>query len=136
MAKERAADDASGGRGSASPRILAARWGRLEIEGADEPLKDAKLWPGGARAWDWSETGTRHVPGVQPADVRELLEHGARHVVLSRGRLGRLAVQDSTLSFLEEAGVDTEVLDTAAAVRRYNELAGRESVGALIHSTC
>lgn len=124
-------------RGSSeSPRIRSAAWGRVEVEGLDEPLKDAKLWPGGARAWDWAETGTRHAPGVQPADVRELLEHGARHVVLSRGRLGRLRVQDATLSFLAEAGVEAEVLETAAAVRRYNDLAGREAVGALIHSTC
>ena len=29
----------------------------------------AKLYPGGARAWDWRETGTRHRPGIQPADI-------------------------------------------------------------------
>jgi len=108
----------------------------VEVEGRNEPFKDAKLWPGGSRAWDWTETGTRHDPGVQPADVRELVEHGARRVVLSRGRLGRLRVQEATLSFLEEAGVETEVLATGDAVRRYNELAGRVPVGALIHSTC
>jgi len=119
-----------------SPGIRAVSWGRLEVEGRREPLKDAKLWPGGSRPWDWSETGTRHVPGIQPADVRELLEHGARHVVLSRGMWGRLQVCEETLSLLEEEGVSVDVLHTEEAVRRYNELAGREPVGALIHSTC
>jgi len=35
----------------------------------------AKLFPGGLREWDWRETGTRHVPGIQHADVQELIEH-------------------------------------------------------------
>jgi hypothetical protein len=38
--------------------------------------KDFKLYPGGGREWDWTETNTGHVPGIQPADVEELLEHG------------------------------------------------------------
>ena len=72
-----------------SPRIARVSWGRLEVEGY--PIfKDAKLFPGGARAWDWRDTGTQHEPGTQPADVEELLEHGATVVVLSRGMTGRL----------------------------------------------
>ena len=54
-------------------------------------LKDAKLYPGGARAWDWRETGTRHDPGIQPTDVAELLDHGAEVVVLSTGVFGVFA---------------------------------------------
>ncbi len=59
-----------------SPRITRLSWGHLEIEGA-HAFRDAKLYPGGAREWDWRETGTHHVPGIQPADVAELLDHGA-----------------------------------------------------------
>jgi hypothetical protein len=59
-----------------SPRILERRWGLVRIDGHGT-VKDAKLFPGGARAWDWRETGTRHRPGIQPADVAELLDHGA-----------------------------------------------------------
>ena len=58
-----------------SPRISHLSWGRMEVEG-HPPFKDAKVFPGGAREWDWRETGTRHVPGIQPADVRELIERG------------------------------------------------------------
>jgi hypothetical protein len=118
-----------------SPRITHLSWGRLEVEGVGS-YKDAKLWPGGAREWDWDETGTRHVPGVQPADVEELLDHGASTVVLSRGMNERLQVTPEALARLEEAGVEAVVLRTQDAVERYNELAGTEPVGALIHSTC
>ena len=61
-----------------SPQIAHVSWGRLEVEGKAEPYKDAKLFPGGSREWNWRETGTEHVPGIQPADVQELLDHGAR----------------------------------------------------------
>lgn len=119
-----------------SPRITALSWGRLEVEGRETPFKDAKLYPGGSREWDWNETGTSHSPGIQPGDVEELLEAGARIVVLSRGMNGRLRVRDDTLRMLEEEGVDVHVLRTEEAARRYNELAGEEPVGGLFHSTC
>ena len=32
-----------------------------------------------------NETGTRHIPCVQPADVQELLDHGAQTVILGTG---------------------------------------------------
>ena len=54
-------------RNGRSPRITHLSWGRLEVEGG-RSFKDAKLWPGGGRAWDWKETGTRHRPGIQLAD--------------------------------------------------------------------
>jgi hypothetical protein len=117
-----------------SPRITHLSWGRLGVEAGT--FKDAKLFPGGSREWDWNETGTRHVPGIQPADVEELLEHGATVVVLSRGFHERLRVHQDTLQMLEARGVRVHVEQTQWAVRLYNELRESESVGALIHSTC
>ncbi|MEU5876346.1 Mth938-like domain-containing protein [Spirillospora sp. NPDC047279] len=122
-----------------SPRVSHVSWGRLEIEtpGGAETGKDLKLFPGGARAWDWSETGTRHSPGIQPADVRELLDHGAVVVVLSRGMELRLETTPEALAMLEAAGVRVHVEETTAAVDLYNRLAAAgEPVGALLHSTC
>lgn len=119
-----------------SPKITDSSWGRLEVEGADGGYKDAKLYPGGSREWDWRETGTSHVPGVQAADVEELVEHGAEVVVLSRGRVRALQVPDETLVWLRERGVEAEVHGTGEAIERYNELAEERPVGALIHSTC
>jgi hypothetical protein len=59
-----------------SPQIKNVSWGRLEVEGKAAPYKDAKLFPGGSCEWNWGETGTSHKPGIQIADVQELLEHG------------------------------------------------------------
>jgi hypothetical protein len=108
-----------------SPRIKGFSWGRLEVEGSERPYKDAKLFPGGSRVWDWNETGTSHDPGIQPADVQELLDHGAAVIVLSTGVYERLGVCP-----------ETHVLQTEKAAKRYNELAETDAVGALIHSTC
>jgi hypothetical protein len=121
-----------------SPEIASLSWGTVEVDESAGPreYKDAKLWPGGSRSWDWNETGTSHTPGIQPSDVEELVEQGAEIVILSRGQNRRLQVKDETLEYLDEQGVDAEVLETNEAVRRYNELADSEKVGALIHSTC
>ncbi len=118
-----------------SPRITRLSWGHLEIEGA-RAFKDAKLYPGGAREWDWRETGTHHVPGIQPADVAELLDHGAEVVVLSKGILERLRVCPETLDLLRDRGIAVQVLQTEQAVARYNELSRDAPVGGLFHSTC
>jgi hypothetical protein len=119
-----------------APKVTHLSWGRLEVEGVDVPFKDAKLFPGVARSWDWNETGTSHDPGIQPADVEELLERGATAVVLSRGFNGRLGVTRDALRMLEDRRVPTHVRQTGAAIELYNELIESESVGALIHSTC
>ena len=100
------------------------------------PFKDAKVFPGGAREWDWRDTGTRHVPGIQPADVRELIEHGAKVVVLSKGIWERLQVCPETLEVLAENGIEMEVLQTEIAVERFNNLREAVPVGGLFHSTC
>jgi len=120
-----------------SPRVTHLSWGRLEVEGEEgPPFKDAKLFPGGARVWDWNETGTRHEPGTQPADVEELLEHGATVIVLSKGFHGRLGVTPEALRLLEDNGVTAHVRQTSDAILLYNQLRETEGVGALIHSTC
>jgi len=118
-----------------SPEITEHGWGRIVVEG-DRVYKDVKLFPGGAREWDWMETGTSHSPGVQPADVEELLESGARVIILSKGRFNRLRIQPETLSLLEDRRVEVHVLSTDRAVSLYNELRREHPVGALIHSTC
>jgi hypothetical protein len=118
-----------------SPRITHVSWGRMEVEDVGSG-KDFKLYPGGGRAWDWRETGTQHVPGIQPSDVRELLEKGSRVVVLARGMQTALGVCSETLSLLEELGIPVHVAETRAAVALYNRLAASEPVGGLFHSTC
>lgn len=118
-----------------TPRVLDLAWGRVTTEVGT--FRDAKLWPGGGRGWDWEETGTHHRPGVQAADVRELLDHGADVVVLSRGQRGRLGVPDATVESVRRAGAEVEVHGTREAVDRCNRLIEQgRAVGALLHSTC
>ena len=115
-----------------SPRISHLSWGHIEVEGCP-PFKDAKIFPGGAREWDWRETGTRHVPGIQPADVRELIEHEAKAVVLSIGIWQRLKVCPETLELLAENDIQVEVLQTENAVKRFNALREKMPFGGLFH---
>ena len=118
-----------------SPRITHISWGKIDVENLDTG-KDFKLYPGGGRPWDWNETNTRHVPGIQPADVAELLEHGCTIIVLSRGMDLVLQVCPETLQLLKEKNVTVYVEETKAAVARYNSLVAHELVGGLFHSTC
>ncbi len=119
-----------------SPKIVDLSWGRIDIEGIGSG-KDFKLWPGGGREWDWRETGTHHVPGIQPADVEDLIENGCRTVVLSRGKLLKLQTCPETLDLLRSKGIKIHVAETEKAAELYNELADNdEAVGGLFHSTC
>src|SRR5215470_12313743 len=118
------------GQRDRSPRISEISWGHIQVEDLGE-VKDVKLYPGGGRAWDWSETGTRHVPGIQPADVEELVAQGATTVVLSLGMDQQLQVDPATLAYLKERSVEVLVHETRAAVKAYNELAGTDAVAGL-----
>uniref|UniRef100_A0A2K6N4B4 Mth938 domain-containing protein n=2 Tax=Rhinopithecus TaxID=542827 RepID=A0A2K6N4B4_RHIBE len=68
-----------------SPEIASLSWGQMKIKGSNTTYKDCKVWPGGSRTWDWRETGTEHSPGVQPADVKEVVEKGVQTLVIGRG---------------------------------------------------
>ncbi|MDN5864850.1 MAG: Mth938-like domain-containing protein [Gammaproteobacteria bacterium] len=118
-----------------SPRIDHVSWGHMEVQGLGKG-RDFKLYPGGGRDWDWTQTGTHHVPGIQPTDVQELLDHGSEVVVLSRGMLLALRTCPATLEFLEAHGIRVHAEETHSVVRLYNELAQTEAVGGLFHSTC
>lgn len=118
-----------------SPEISKLEWGNIEVDGVTH-YKDAKLFPGGSREWDWNETGTSHVPGIQPADVEELLDHNAEVIVLSKGINRRLQVQEDTKELLAKKQVEYFILQSEDAVETYNELRVDRKVGALIHSTC
>ena len=107
----------------------------MQVEGLGAG-KDFKLYPGGGRAWDWAETGTRHWPGIQPADVEELVARGATTVVLSQGMNEQLRVRPDTCRYLDERSVAVHVAETREAVGIYNDLADSTLVAGLFHSTC
>jgi hypothetical protein len=122
-----------------NPLITNFSWGHMEVtlDGESLQFKDCKLWPGGARAWNWNDTGTQHEPGIQPAAVLELLDRDIDIIILSQGVFSRLKVCPETQTLLQQRGIEHHVLETKAAVALYNELVhqGRR-VGGLFHSTC
>ncbi|CAL8363086.1 unnamed protein product [Merluccius merluccius] len=91
-----------------SPQVVSLSWGRME-----------------------------HHPGVQPADVEEVLSRGVDTLVIGSGMNEMLQVQTSTLDLLRQKGVVVKVLQTEKAVAEYNDLVGRGArVGGVFHSTC
>lgn len=119
-----------------SPRIKDISWGKIIVEGQTHPYKDARVYPGGCEEWDWNETGTHHVPGIQIADIQKLIDHGVNKVILSKGYYERLQVCPETLELLKSKGIETFVEETGKAADHYNKLCETEAVGALFHSTC
>jgi hypothetical protein len=77
-----------------------------------------------------------HSPGIQPADVEELVARGATTVVLSQGMNKQLHVHPGTCRYLDERSVTVHVAETREAVKIYNDLAERALVAGLFHSTC
>jgi hypothetical protein len=119
----------------ASPYVNDLSWGRIATQAG--VFRDAKLWPGGGREWDWNQTGTDHAPGVQPADIRGLLDQKAGTILIGTGQQERLGVPEETERFVAGAGATIEVMATPQAVARYNRLAESGTrVAALLHSTC
>ena len=114
-------------------------WGEMEVSVGEQRLhfKDCKLWPGGGREWNWGETGTHHNPGIQPADVEEILTHGVEVIVLAQGVFGRLGICEETESLLRERGIAYHIDKTKKAVTLFNELVKQgKRVGGVFHSTC
>jgi hypothetical protein len=119
-----------------SPIIEHLSWGVMEVAGLGSG-KDVKLWPGGGRAWDWTETNTRHVPGIQIADIAQLIDQGANVVVLTRGMDLVLQTCAETIAWLNDHDVLYHILETRQAAKMYNELAMQGfPVGGVFHSTC
>ena len=114
-------------------------WGQMEVRlnGEVRRFKDCKIWPGGAREWRWEETGTHHDPGIQPADIEDVLTHDVEAIVMGRGQLGRLNVSAETETMLRERGISYHIEKTKKAVALFNDLARQgKRVGGVFHSTC
>jgi hypothetical protein len=114
-------------------------WGWMEItlDGQILSFKDCKVWPGGAKEWDWRLTGTRHQPGIQPADIEEILAQSVEVMVLSRGMNLMLHTCPETEDLLREKGIEYHIEETKQAAETFNRLMEEEKrVGGIFHSTC
>ena len=114
-------------------------WGRIKVttDGKTCQFKDCKVWPGGAKEWDWRLTGTRHQPGIQPADIEEILEQGIEFMVLTRGMELMLHTCPETEELLNQRGIEYYIGPTKLAVDLFNTLMQQgKKVGGIFHSTC
>ncbi len=121
------------------PLITRLSWGHMEVtfQGEVHRFRDGKIWPGGARAWNWQETGTHHQPGIQISDIEDILACGVEVLILGCGRLRALGVCPETEALLRQRGVVYHVEETSRAVERYNQLARQGiRVGGVFHTTC
>jgi hypothetical protein len=115
--------------------IASFQWGRIE-DATRRVFKDARLFPGGVEEWNWRKTGTRHDPGIQAADLEDLLATKPDTVILSRGVDLVLQVPQATVVFARRHAKTVLVLQSEQAVAEYNRRIAVERVVALIHSTC
>ena len=95
----------------------------------------------GAEPWDWKLSNTHHDPGIQLVDVKDLIDKGAKIIILSTGIRNQLQVARETEELLSEqkknGQLEFHIQTSVDAVEHYNQLArNKKAVGALIHSTC
>jgi hypothetical protein len=115
--------------------ITTFRWGVI-VDATGRTFKDARLSPGSVEEWDWGRTGTRHSPGIQIADLDDLLTSKPDVVILSRGVDLVLQVPQATIDHARAHAKTVLVLQSEEAVAEYNRRIAHERVVALIHSTC
>jgi hypothetical protein len=124
---------------TAGTQITHVEWGKMQvtIDGTLYVFKDCKVWPGGAKEWDWNAAGTHHKPGIQPADIMEIIEKGIDVMILSRGMDLMLHTCPETEDLLDERGIEYRIEETNEAVRLFNHLCIQgKRVGGIFHSTC
>jgi len=113
--------------------ISSLEWGKIVVN--NKTFKDIKIWNTTVKEWNWQETGTRHVPGIQEADFIEFIDQ-VDYLILSEGMENQLQVSGSAL---DNIGPTVKVIvgNTKDAVNKYNEIVRKGyRVGGLFHSPC
>ena len=113
------------------PHIESYAFGTISVDGKSYN-KDLIILPGGVRAGWWRKEG--HL--LESADLQDVIKARPSVLVIGTGNPGLMKVPQKTLDYLAAQGIRVEVLPTAAACQRYNELAKREQAAAALHLTC
>lgn len=108
-------------------------YGRIVIDGREE-RRDVIITPKGVHPNWWRKDG--HALTIDDLDV-VMRERPAR-LVVGTGSSGNMKPAPGVLDELAKAGIETEVMDSHAAVKRFNELVGLGEVdaAAAFHLTC
>lgn len=112
-------------------------WGVINTND-DKIYKDVRIFTDKTEKWDWGTTGTRHDPGIQIADVEDMLNSDVSYCVLSCGMQGVLKIKQETLDFLTQKNIKIYKDLTPEAIKIFNELSTKfpNKVIGLFHSTC
>jgi hypothetical protein len=108
------------------------RFGRLVVDGSTY-TSDCLIFPQTVRNNWRRKEGHR----LSVEDLEEVFAMSPDVLVIGCGADGVMQVPDEVCRALEEKGVRPEVLDTTAAVKRFNELCETgANVAAALHLTC
>jgi hypothetical protein len=119
--------------------ITKISWGRIEVVCNEQTYtyKDCQIGPTGSKEWDWNLTGTKHNPGIQIADIAEIIDQGLEVIILTRGMQLMLNTCQETEEFLQQRNIEYYIEETKQAVDLYNKLVNEgRKVGGVFHSTC
>lgn len=111
-------------------RIHNYSFGRIVVDGT-EHTRDVIILPDRVVGNWWRRDGHSLVVD----DLREVLDELPGHLVVGRGAHGRLHPDPAAIEELEGRGLTVEVLNTDAAIERYEQLNPSETAAAL-HLTC
>jgi hypothetical protein len=111
-------------------RIEGYRFGRVEVDG-EEQTRDVIVLPERVVPNWWRREGH----GLVIEDLRAVLDDLPERLVIGCGASSRMRPDPGTLQELRRRGVEVDVLPTAQAVRRYEELDPARTAAAL-HLTC
>ena len=113
------------------PHIESYSFGRITID-SNTYSNDLIILPDGVRPGWWRRTGH----SLDKEDLQEVIEAAPSVLVIGTGNVGAMQVPQVTLDYLAANNIRAEVLRTAAACERYNELAQSEQAAAALHLTC
>lgn len=70
-------------------------------------------------------------------DLESVITAKPSILIVGRGKFGLMKVPETTRQFLQENNIQTEILNTGKAVKRFNELSKQGSnIAAALHLTC
>ena len=118
------------------PTIQATSFGSITIEGQTF-RHDVVLHLDGAvtkrdKKLSKQVHGTSHM--ISLAEARHLYEEGAERLIIGTGRFNSVRLSDEAKAYLEEHHCVATLAPTRAAIRLWNESAGRAT--GLFHVTC
>jgi hypothetical protein len=105
------------------PHIDEAVFGRLVVSGKVYRAPTV-VYPDSVDGRWWRKDGM----SFSPEDFARAVEYRPDIVVMGVGFMNKVSVAEETKKLLESEGIEYVVLDTTAAVERYNEVLGRRKV--------